>query len=654
MRIGFRWGRTSADRGQLGKKKVKAVERALRSVHSTPQIPGRQLPANLLANAFKSPIRNVAPSRNDRADLLIPDPGASRLTSYWSSKPTLDGSVPSSGILQPEQQSPKKPVEEDILEEDNGASPLPIPRRASTQGFSQESTAAWQSGEITNYGSFVASPVQRNILMGPPSLELPDPALPPEEESFARHNRAWRQSRFNPNPHTTPPSNQLQARPDDPHLGGKAHGSAKHDASHLLPRKNIYSRRRATISSGNTPTLRPHLMKRLFSSGVHGSPRGADISLEAYKEVDGRKAEFFDFLDKELDKIESFYKTKEIQASARLQALREQLHEMRDRRLQEIREEQALKEEAAKHHRRSSSDQTAHNPGLRGGESTLGIAARWMKPLENAIGFGPPRIGKTSRFLQANTSPAGLGMQRPDNWRDFTRRPTHPDDVPYRSAKRKLKLALQEFYRGLELLKAYALTNRTAFRKINKKYDKNVKARPTQRYMSEKVNKAWFVQSEVLEGLIVAVEDLYARYFERGNHKIAVGKLRSRTARAGDFSGSVFLNGLMLAGGAVFGIQGVVSGAEYLFDSDVTVKIHTGYLLQVLPCHFPKPFDGSTLTASPAFVQIYGGYFLSLFLFLLFCVDCRIWTRNKINYPFIFEFDPRHNLDWHQLAVVRF
>jgi hypothetical protein len=24
----------------------------------------------------------------------------------------------------------------------------------------------------------------------------------------------------------------------------------------------------------------------------------------------------------------------------------------------------------------------------------------------------------------------------------------------------------------------------------------------------------------------------------------------------------------------------------------------------------------------------------------------------KINYPFIFEFDSRHNLDWHQLAEV--
>ena len=37
---------------------------------------------------------------------------------------------------------------------------------------------------------------------------------------------------------------------------------------------------------------------------------------------------------------------------------------------------------------------------------------------------------------------------------------------------------------------------------------------------------------------------------------------------------------------------------------------------------------------------------------LLFCFDCRVWTRAKINYVFIFEFDTRHNLDWRQLSEV--
>jgi hypothetical protein len=41
-----------------------------------------------------------------------------------------------------------------------------------------------------------------------------------------------------------------------------------------------------------------------------------------------------------------------------------------------------------------------------------------------------------------------------------------------------------------------------------------------------------------------------------------------------------------------------------------------------------------------------------LFLMLLFCVDCKLWNQNKVNYVFIFEFDNRHHLDWRQLAEV--
>ena len=210
--------------------------------------------------------------------------------------------------------------------------------------------------------------------------------------------------------------------------------------------------------------------------------------------------------------------------------------------------------------------------------------------------------------------------------RDYSRRP--PDhDVSYRTAKRKLKLALQEFYRGLELLKSYAMLNRTAFRKLNKKFDKAVNARPPLRYMNEKVNKAWFVNSDVLEGHIKAVEDLYARYFERGNHKLAAGKLRSLSNKTTDESGSSFLNGFLIGTGVVFTVQGLIYGSQLLFDDDVQLRTHTSYLM-----------------------QIYAGYFLMLLLFALFCINCFIWTKNKVNYPFIFEFEPRSHVDWRRLA----
>ena len=467
----------------------------------------------------------------------------------------------------------------------HGPTPVTIPERMPVDDFGEESSEPWDSGAVTNYGSILSSSPVHNRIFRPPSLELPDPALSPDTESFPRHNRAWRNSRLNP--HSTPLPKRPKGAEGGAYTVGRTHTPLNTTSSLLPKHRRIFPHRSHSTPGAAITPMRPPFYKRMFTvAGVDSSPIG-DVPLEAYKEFDTRQADFHDFLDKELSKIESFYRMKEEEAGERLRILRQQLHEMRDRRLGEVlatQERQRQEQErriGSAHSALTSNDLSdSHKP-------LTSRALKLIQPLESRIGFGSHRFGKNTRALEQLSSPTGPQPQDPnhrgtDSWRDFTRRPTAADDVPYRSAKRKLRLALQEFYRGLELLKSYALLNRTAFRKINKKYDKAVSARPTGRYMSEKVNKAWFVQSEVLEGQIVAVEDLYARYFEHGNHKLAVGKLRSKNVRAGDYSGSVFRNGLLIAAGTVFGIEGVVYGAEHLSNADPIVRLNASYLLQVL------------------------------------------------------------------------
>jgi hypothetical protein len=124
------------------------------------------------------------------------------------------------------------------------------------------------------------------------------------------------------------------------------------------------------------------------------------------------------------------------------------------------------------------------------------------------------------------------------------------------------------------------------------------------------------------------VEDLYARYFEKGNHKIAAGKLRNLQKRSGDSSDSTFRSGLLIGIGAVFAAQGLIYGTEFLINGDdPEIAQQTSYLL-----------------------QLYGGYFLVLLLFTFFTLNCRVWTKNKVNYPFIFEFDARNFLNYKELA----
>ncbi|KAK4169090.1 EXS family-domain-containing protein [Cladorrhinum sp. PSN259] len=369
------------------------------------------------------------------------------------------------------------------------------------------------------------------------------------------------------------------------------------------------------LPAGGVPTTPRQRLSRIFTTGsavTQQVTNKSETGTHNFDSVRAAERDFFNFLDKELDKIETFYKQKEDQATERLVTLRAQLHEMRNRRTAEIAEAKRTREVSRNP---SSSDDDA---GIKNKDGNRD----WISPLKGK--FLKP--GPNSKALQKMTRTPVMHSQNVDDGRDYVRRPPG-DDVPYRVAKRKLKIALQEFYRGLELLKSYALLNRTAFRKLNKKYDKAVKARPPYRYMNEKVNKSWFVNSDILDGHITTVEDLYARYFERGNHKIAAGKLRSLNKPHGDSSDSAFRSGLMIGLGGVFSIQGLIYGAELLFDADERIQQETAYLM-----------------------QLYGGYFLMLFLFILFTLDCRMWTKNKVNYTFIFEFDSRNFLDWKQVA----
>lgn len=372
-------------------------------------------------------------------------------------------------------------------------------------------------------------------------------------------------------------------------------------ASRTFPRK----------SPGERPLAgSPSQLRRLFShsGGIGARDRSrVDIGMHSFDLVREREAEFYEFMDSELDKVDSFYKLKEEQAGQRLAILRDQLHEMRNRRIHEVADEQR------RDGSRSRESDDENSPDKSNG---------WVQPIKAKI-FPPGPNSKA--FSSMPRTPLLRGGQG-DASRDYIRRP-EDDDVSYRTAKRKLKLALQEFYRGLELLKSYALLNRTGFRKINKKFDKAVNARPTYRFMNERVNKALFVNSDAVEGHIKTVEDLYARYFERGNHKLAAGKLRSLSKKPRDESGSSFLNGFLIGTGIVFTVQGLIYGAQLLFDEDPKLRTQTSYLM-----------------------QIYGGYFLMLLLFSLFCINCFVWTRNKVNYPFIFEFDQRHHVDWRRLS----
>lgn len=51
-------------------------------------------------------------------------------------------------------------------------------------------------------------------------------------------------------------------------------------------------------------------------------------------------------------------------------------------------------------------------------------------------------------------------------------------------------------------------------------------------------------------------------------------------------------------------------------------------------------------------IQIYSCFLLPILFCLGFSINLIVWHRSRINYKFIFELDPRHNLDYHQFAEL--
>jgi hypothetical protein len=310
------------------------------------------------------------------------------------------------------------------------------------------------------------------------------------------------------------------------------------------PRRKSPGRKRATTHTGSR-----HDIGSIVSPTAPGRRRGAHpesdsensfplVELSSQnpralkkagieRHVESRQQVFFNFLDSELEKVDEFYKEKEIESVDKLTSLQGQLNLLLSAEAEDL-----------KSHRRSFDSMQ-------------------------------------SRLLALGTSSGQVESDSP---------------IPLKEAKKKLKIAFQELYRGLDLLSSYADLNYTAFSKINKKYDKVMHTPLLHRlkYRTTVVDHSYFVRSHLVNEYKRAVEDLYTRYFERGIRKPALKSLRAATARSrqGSQFGSLIRSGLMLIAGLLLGIEGSYFAARTVAGDDPVLALQTRYLLQV--CHPPN------------------------------------------------------------------
>lgn len=226
-----------------------------------------------------------------------------------------------------------------------------------------------------------------------------------------------------------------------------------------------------------------------------------DVPLkELLPQMTPSERKYFEVLDQELEKVEAFYEERETEALDRFKVLTEQLDQLAQHKAQYIARQSKL---------------ARFTPRLPLTNAT-DIKKRVVKTFQDEAshssengGGTPPAANEVTRHPDGSTKTSGLDLS-PDN---------------YVAARRKLKVAMWEFYRFLGYVKNYRLLNRTGFSKVTKKMEKVTRIRCQSEY-NAKVSKTHFATSKVIDDLQSETETLFGINFEKGSRKKAVQRLR--------------------------------------------------------------------------------------------------------------------------------
>ena len=400
-------------------------------------------------------------------------------------------------------------------------------------------------------------------------------------------------------------------------------------------------------------------------------------SKDKKEEFELEKQTFLNWLDDQLQKVDSFYMEKEQDTYERFLLIQDQLYQLRDHKTSILKEKTR---HGATFHRADNPDKlykkvndfafhtksaiSALNrlelPSLpsgvfldklrskqRNNDIDMSNKMEEFNPndAENRIRNGVTDFNSefndessidseaTGRDIPNRRQPQTEAQIRQSKRRDYSTKKQH-FGVPYLYARKQLKDAILEHYRALSLLKSFKIMNRTAFRKITKKYDKTMKtSNLLKTYMNKVDNESYFQTSDLLDKLTSHVEELFIAFYdpETTDRKHSLEKLKSIAYATNDirqptYYRSLFSSGFMLG----FGFP--------LF----VLAIYTA-LRKTLSGEFP---EGRFL------LQIWGGFFLIILVLLLFGINLAVFDRFKINYKFIFEFDMSRALNYKQFWLL--
>ncbi|KAH7433339.1 hypothetical protein KP509_07G064300 [Ceratopteris richardii] len=194
-------------------------------------------------------------------------------------------------------------------------------------------------------------------------------------------------------------------------------------------------------------------------------------------------------------------------------------------------------------------------------------------------------------------------------------------------ARKMLRTAFVEFYRGLGLLRTFSSLNVLAFAKILKKYDKVTGRQVSPTYMKI-VENAYFSTSDKVVKMMDNVEKVFTEQFAKDDEKKAMLLLRPVQNEAPHTI--TFFLGLFTG-----------SSAALLLAFAITLQT---FKLRAL--------RQNELAYSETAYQVFGMLFLVLLHMYLYGWNVYVWRKARINYAFIFEYAPKTELRHREILLV--
>lgn len=337
-----------------------------------------------------------------------------------------------------------------------------------------------------------------------------------------------------------------------------------------------------------------HSSRKFSMLSVAGSTMAPSSSLsQLLQQLSPAQRKFFKLLDTDLERVESFFLEREKEAEERHDKLREQLDEL------------------VAHRQRIYDILPSSNSRV------LSKRGRFIHVYErNSTDL---RAAKSSFVSGRSGCFTTVGKQTSESTKVTL------DPREYQVAKKKLKKAVVEHYRGLEVLNNYRVLNLVGFRKALKKFEKVTKLPALTIYMSEKVEPSAFSSGARVGNMIREMEDIYAARFARGDRRTAMKRLRL-DSRVKSHYMSVFRSGTYLG----LAVAALSAG--------------------IYQCSLQHTRE--TLPSWSVLLYIYAIFGMPVLLALLVGVNINVWAHERINYPFIFELDLRTKMDPRQYFEI--